>query len=103
MIVQKPDGTTFLSMDAQDKHLEAEAERLVDLKKHHVQIRDWDIYSSEGFAMVKIRDYDGNDWRGYSKRCTYAPACDPHDDRTALSVALGRALRRARITRRKGA
>jgi hypothetical protein len=78
------------------KHLDDELARL-HKGNPKVTILGFDIDGIEGFTSVDIV-VRRNDYRGYAKRNNYTSHrqdADEQNDEVALSVALGRALRRA--------
>lgn len=82
------------------KHLDDELARL-HKGNPKVAIQDFDFDGIEGFTSVDIR-VGRNSYRGYAKRNNYTnrrQAADEQNDAVGLSVALGRALRRAGISR----
>lgn len=66
-----------------------------------LDIKCWDIDAGKGFTMITLKDNLDFLYRGYSKRCNYAPVADKHNDRIGLSVALSHILHRYRFERRK--
>lgn len=83
------------------QHIRDEIERLFPASWQAVKVHTWDIDPIKGFTMVALMDSCGVIYRGYAKRCNYAPQADKQNKWTGLSVALSNLMHRYGIKRKK--